>query len=739
MSERITVALADGFLEAYAALPRQTQRKASAFINKFMNDPRQPSLNYEKIQSALNLYSVRIDDTYRAIVLREDQTGTYLLLWVDHHDEAYAWARRRRCEVNPRTGVLQVYQTTAVEAPQDALLTIPAVAPMRPATPAPAPAKPFPAPASAPARPLFEDVSDDDLMELGLPEPLLGFVRTLTAEEEFLAAQDTLPRDAHENLTWLVHGFPVGEVKELCGVAPVIDGDGTPVPAPIPATIAEALETDAAKRGFRVVEGEDELFQILNAPLDKWRVFLHPSQRKLVEKTFNGPARVLGGAGTGKTVVAMHRARRLASQITSPRERVLFTTFGKNLAADIRANLRELCTAEEMRRIEVINLDAWVARFLRENGFDFRIEYGEKKLRDLWDEAKTLAASDLDFEPQFFLDEWARVVVPQEAFSFADYAHARRVGRGTRLSRPERAEIWKVMEQYLSLMKERRVRDADYAFYEAKVVLENKPGTVRYRHIVVDEAQDFSPSAFKLLRSLGGPQHPDDLFMVGDAHQRIYGKKVTLSACGVDIRGRGNKLRINYRTTEETRRSAESVLAGADYDDLDGGTDALDGTQSLTHGEAPEFKCLGSRAAETAWIDERVRVLLDEGVQEKDIFIVLRKNDLVEDFAGRLRAAGHDVAILSPGDEDDRSVDGLRVAGMHRVKGLEFDYVFVGALDEGIVPPSSAVREAQRRGTEKELLQEERNLLYVAMTRAKRRVFLSCGGRPSSLVEEVKA
>ena len=212
-------------------------------------------------------------------------------------------------------------------------------------------------------------------MDLGVPEELVGFVRGLKTEADFHAACHDLPRDASENLEYIAHDLPYEEVLELyrSTLAPAqTSGDAATTPA---ITIAEALDNDVSKGSFHVVEGEEELMRILDAPLEKWRVFLHPSQRKLVEKTFSGPARVLGGAGTGKTVVAMHRAHRLASELSNPRERVLFTTFTKNLAADIQQNLREICTTDEMKRIEVNNLDAWVAKFLKDQGYGYTVQY----------------------------------------------------------------------------------------------------------------------------------------------------------------------------------------------------------------------------------------------------------------------------------------------------------------------------------------------------------------------------
>lgn len=743
------VAIANEFLESYAALPRKVQKKTSEFINKFKNNPRQPGINYEKLATPDgNLYSVRMDDTYRAIVLREEGTGVYLLLWVDHHDEAYAWARRRRCAVNSRTGSLQVYSTmeTTVEAQtpasegaalSGAQETLPVPGAQMALTDAREPevqAGPsaHEEPASAPLS--FSALTSDQLMDLGVPEELVGFVRGLKTEADFHAACHDLPRDASENLEYIAHDLPYEEVLELyrSTLAPAQTGGDAPTTPAV--TIAEALDNDVSKGSFHVVEGEEELMRILDAPLEKWRVFLHPSQRKLVEKTFSGPARVLGGAGTGKTVVAMHRARRLASELSNPRERVLFTTFTKNLAADIQQNLREICTTDEMKRIEVNNLDAWVAKFLKDQGYGYAIQYSGPRLQGYWQDAIARSGVDTDREAGFYADEWQQVICDQDAFAWEEYAHARRTGRGVRLNRKERADVWKVVEEYRAILRENNVRDVESAYCDARVVLQRMADAPLYRHVIVDEGQDLSRAAYRVIRALAGEEKPDDIFIVGDAHQRIYGRKFALSGCGINIRGRGNKLRVNYRTTEETKCSAEKLLAGFEYDDFDGGVDADGASTSLTHGVAPTFTVYGGLDAEVDGIARRLSELVSAGASEKDICLVARSNDRVDTYRERLMEKGFATVKLEAREADDRAVSGLRCASMHRVKGLEFEYVFIAGVDEGLVPPRAAMVQAEREGTADEVIQAERNLLYVAMTRAKRAVFVSSSGNPSSLV-----
>ena len=337
---------------------------------------------------------------------------------------------------------------------------------------------------------------------------------------------------------------------------------------------AAALQSDSSKKSFVIVDGEEELRRIMAEPLEKWRIFLHPTQRKIVNKDYSGPARILGGAGTGKTVVAMHRAKRLAGNLDKGRK-VLFTTFTRNLADDIRENLRKITDVSSMRNIEIINLDAWVVSFLREQGYEYRIIYDEE-LKNIWDEAISIAGGALDYTRNFYVDEWVKVVQAQEAYSRDKYVKASRIGRGLRLDRIKRIKVWGVFEEYMNIMDERRLRDSEYAMYECRIILEKEYAGGRFENIIVDEGQDLSPSAYRLIRAIAGEPHQNDIFIVGDAHQRIYRNKAILSKCGINIRGRSRKLRINYRTTEEIRKAAFALLNGISFDDLDDAYDPGD-------------------------------------------------------------------------------------------------------------------------------------------------------------------
>lgn len=698
MNNKPTVAISADFLTAYAALPRQKQGKVTEFFNKFRNNPTHPGINFEKINEGIdkNICSVRIDDTYRGIIVREPESNVYILLWVDHHDEAYAWAKRKKCSINKLTGSVQIFDVQEVIEEQNTI--------------------------DEPA--LFAGISDDIFEKIGLPEEQIPMIKAIKTLEGLRSMKAAIPEDAFEGLEWLGNGFTVDEV--LSTLYPendhvdVKDND-----------LAAALQTDASKKSFVIVDGEEELQAIMQEPLEKWRVFLYPTQRKVVGKKFNGPARVLGGAGTGKTVVAMHRAKMLASSLNSD-GKILFTTYTKNLAEDIKDNLRKICSAEEMKRIDIINLDAWVSNFLRRQGYEYQIVYDEE-VDKAWRDAIAIAAGELSFVENFYKDEWVKVVQAQEVYDKVAYCKAPRIGRGVRLDRKVRMQIWDVFDEYQNIMNEKLQRDVETAMYECRKILENKKLTGQYTSIIVDEGQDLSPSAYRLLRALAGEEHENDIFIVGDSHQRIYRNKAVLSKCGINVRGRSSYLRINYRTTEEIRKFAFGLLNGVSFDDLDEDYDNGKGCQSLTHGDMPEIKEFATPEEELDFLVTKIKDMESSGIEQKNICVVARTHKLLDNYIAGLQRAGIKSFEIKANKIDDRSFDGVRIATMHRVKGLEFDHVFAVAVNKKVLPFGTRADFEDDISLE-EFRTGEKCLLYVALTRARKSACVTCYGGLSELI-----
>lgn len=700
------VAISSDFLKSFSLLPQSQQKKVREFVEKFRANPASPGINYEKIHEASdsNLRSVRIDHAYRGIVLKPEAGNAYLLLWVDHHDEAYRWAQSRVFGINPETGSLQVVDV-AVSSP------------------------PPPQGIAQEARGLFDDFKEKELLKAGIPEVLLPLVRSLKTEAQLDNIATSIPQEAFEALFMLAAGFTLAEVlneqERQAATKPVDTTD-----------FAAALEAPDSLRRFRVVEDAKELAEILNAPLDRWRVFLHPSQKRIVEWNTNGPVRVLGGAGTGKTVAAMHRARWLAQNFAvGEHDRILLTTFTKNLAEDILQNLRKLCSVDLLRKIEVINLDGWVANFLKKSGYDYKLLFSGAT-SEQWKSALNQAPEPLN-DAGFLREEWEMVIQANGVQSFEDYLRASRIGRGRRLSRVEKKSIWPVFEEFRAQLNAHGLKELVDATRDARSLLERQGDVLPYKAVLVDEAQDMGTEAFKLLRQMIPPSRADQrnsLFITGDAHQRIYGQRVILSHCGIDVRGRSRKLRVNYRTTEETRKWAVRLLAGRSFDDLDGSDDSQKGYCSLLRGESPQVIETATFADEVKRIIGHLKSLQKSGVDLDNVCLVARTNELVEQYEGAIQLAGIPTYRIRRSVAENRRTPGLRLASMHRVKGLEFDYVIVAGVNEGVVPLTARQLSELEAFETAENETRERALLYVAVTRAKRGAVITTHGRRSPLL-----
>lgn len=700
MSFKPKVALAQDFLLQLARLPVSVHSKVMKWAIQFQADPTSSGINYENINGAKdsNLKSVRLDKDWRGIVFKPSKGDVYVLLYVDHHDDAYRWAENRKLTINPVTGAMQMVTLEHV-VEQGAG----AAAPEQPAPDYAAP----PQPVEPVAAPLYGELSDTELMSLGVPEELLSAVRKIGSEEALDALQSRLPAEAYEGLFLVAAGDSVNQVLQAreTRVDQAIDTSD----------FAAALATAESQSRFVVVDDDEAMLAIMNAPLAQWRVFLHPTQNKLARGDRSGPVRVLGGAGTGKTVLAMHRAKWLAENRALGGKKVLFTTFTRNLALDIEENLKTLCSADTMSRIEVKNLDAWVGGFMRARKLEHRIVYDRKQDGALqaWQSALATKDATLDVPDSFYSDELEQVVLAQGLTTLDQYRTARRIGRGVILSRAKRDAVWPVFEEYRGQLASRKLKEVDDAYREIGEMIATEQGPeLGYAAIVIDETQDFGPQALKLLRAMIA-HGPNDLFFVGDGHQRIYSRnRAAMSRCGIDIRGRSRKLYLNYRTTDEIRRQAVALLEGCEIDDLDDGHDESKRYKSLSHGPAPEVrKTSGLEEASQAAIGFIQQWRSAQAENESLSFCVVSYSEKSRDALGQqLQAAGiASVPITAQSNHADaRNV--VHLATMHRAKGLEFDCVIVVAPESYLGPAEETA--GQRR------------LLYVALTRAKRGALL---------------
>lgn len=696
------LAVARDFLPDYAALEKSVRRKVDELFPKF-GEHTFAGLHLEKLGRARDprTRTIRIDDNYRGVLMAPESGDLYLLVKVLTHDDAYKWAERNRFGVNNVTGALEVSDVVAYEDAVSILSSVPT-----PAGPAP----------------LLGAYTVKDIVRLGIDEKLAPVIARLTTENELEGLTAILPQGQADALQMLAAGYSIEEAW-----AELVAGEE---PGPVDTEdVAAALERPASKSMFYVASGADDLLDILSRPFDLWRTFLHPTQRRLAYRpVYNGPVRVTGGAGTGKTVVAVHRAKALADIGTG---RILFTTFTRNLARAIEENLALLGGPELLARVDVLNVDRLAHQVVREaEGVLPKVAQDHEQSR-LWE--LVVDESGPSWTPTFLRQEWIQVILAQGIASREAYLMASRPGRGRRLTRRDRAEIWKIVEEVTNRLVSSNHRtylqmaDAAAGFLRARTV---KP----YAHVIVDEGQDLHPAQWRMLRAAVA-EGQNDLFIVGDTHQRIYDNRVTLSSVGINIRGRrSQRLRINYRTTHEILAWSLSLLAGESFDDLDGHGDTVVGYRSQFHGPAPTLAGHPTRAAEMAGLVEAVTRWRDDGVDLADIGVAARTSEVCKQAFTALDGAGIQARVLAGDDAGPKG--GVELGTMHRMKGLEYRCVAVVDVGRDRIPLPAAVTAASEDRVEHDRdIQRERCLLYVACTRARDDLRVTWSGPPSPFIE----
>ncbi len=679
------VVLSDGYMDGLINLRRAAERKAAKeTVLKFCENPSRHGLNLERLGGRGNLHSLRVNQDVRIILHRAE--AAWLLLHIDHHDAAYRWAARAKVEQHPRTGELQVVHTREVY--QDDVI--------RRSTP------------EAPRPPLFEGHDDDYLFSLGVPEDALPALRRIRSEEELDGIAERLPEGVWERLASLYLGEPVQ------------------VPDPI-APGRSPLETPEARRQFYIVEDTGELERALEAPWAEWLVFLHPLQRQAAYEDFRGPAKITGTAGTGKTVVALHRARHLAAQ----GRKVLLTTYSNTLAADLNRKLALVCSPRDREAIRVGTVHAIALELLKQSGSHPPRLVNMDWIGSVLDEAAKSAG--VEFSQYFLRTEWSRVIVAQGIETWEQYRSAPRVGRGIPLRVRERQALWEVFDRARQRLESKRVADYSDVCRLAREKLEGGVVESPYDSVVVDEVQDLNPPEILLLKTLGGTG-ANGLALIGDGGQRIYPGGFSLRAMGIEVRGRSRRLVVNYRTSEQIRRFADRVL-GEDADDLDEGTEKRSGTRNLFGGPEPEIYAFESASEEDAWVADRISDLLDEGFEGDRIGVFARVKRRLNSIEAALRERRIETARLQD-NEDFVGDQRVRLGTMHRVKGLEFQAVFVISVNADVLPHRRSVGDPDDALEWREAFQRERQLLYVNLTRARELVHVSYHGSPSPFLVE---
>lgn len=693
----------DKFFESLIDLPKGIQKKVVEFQKKFRENSKSAGIHLEPIQGFKDssLRSARIDQTYRAIIKVPESGETYFLLWVDHHDKAYDWATNKVFQWNENTQSMQVF--TAPEVVEKEFESVQE--------------QEF-----EEARKLFTNYSNEELIKIGVPEVLLPSIRTIENLDGLEKIEKFLPQDTFENLFYLTDGASIEQL-----IFEIEEGKTESV------SEEDQLGSINNQRSFIELTDDEVFNEILEGNLKKWKYYLHPSQRKLVNGTFSGTVKVSGGAGTGKTVAALHRMKFLAEN-KKPGEKILFTTYTRALTE----NLKKLAIDLEidLKGITISNIDALAFDLVKELNLikhDYKV-YGLHSIKnpeEIWEEA--LSTELTGYDEEFLNREYHEVILYHDVKSMEDYLKAPRIGRGKAISRTQRKEVWNLIEKY------NRTK-ANYRFYHKEELynllvnfLKSKETKV-FDFGLVDELQDFSNVELRVIRSLV-PEKVNDLFLVGDPLQKIYDKRINFSQAGLNIRGkRSKRLRINYRTTEEIKKLALSIINDEHYDDFDGQEEEKGGYVSLFHGKQPRYTVFHSKNQEIDYVIHEIELLLEGGYKAEEIALSSRTKNGLKEF----KSALHLMNIPYTEYEQGRKVghqNGVNLLTFHNIKGLEFKQVFLVDVNNRTCPRHFDAFESVPDSEKHTYIKSEKSLLYVAVSRAIQRVEITGIGGKSEFIK----
>lgn len=685
--------IADTFTDSLSRLTGDEQKAVKTTAFDLQLSPANPGFSFHKLDKAKdkNFWSVRVNSDIRLIVHRT--SGSLLLCYVDHHDKAYDWAERRKLETHPKTGAAQFVEIR--EKVQEIVVPKYVVAPK----------------VEAKQQRLFSQMADAELLSFGVPAEWLQDVRQAT-EDTLLTLADHLPGEAAEALLELATG-------------------GKPRPRKPTATGTNPFDHPDAQRRFRVMTNVEELERALEFPWEKWTVFLHPEQRQWVERDYNGPARVSGSAGTGKTIVALHRAAFLAR--TNPDARVLLATFSDTLAHALHAKLRRLIGNEPRlgERIDVHSLNTLGIRLHKSLLGPIKLAT-RNDVRDLLN-AASQSISDHKFSLSFLFSEWKQVVDAWQLASWEAYRDVVRLGRKTRLPEAQRAVLWSIFEQCRAGLKNKGLT-TQAAVFTALASQLSKERNLPFDFAVVDEAQDIGIAQLRFFAALG-VNRENALFFAGDLGQRIFQQPFSWKSLGVDIRGRSRMLRVNYRTSHQIRMQADRLL-GPQVADVDGNVDDRRDTVSIFNGPPPVIQVHNNEKEESKavsiWISEHVKA----GVASHEFGVFVRSEAQLPRARAAVEQAGIPFKVL---DEHVETTSGYAsISTMHLAKGLEFRAVAVMACDDEIIPLQERIETVGDDADLQEIYDTERHLLYVACTRARDYLLVTSVEPASEFLDDMK-
>ncbi|QIQ86380.1 3'-5' exonuclease [Erythrobacter sp.] len=708
---------ASTFADALGKLTHQEQKQVKITTVDLLMDPKGSGLSLERLTRAADdkIWSARVSRDLR-IIMRRDGEDT-LLAYVGHHDDAYGWAERRKFLKHERTGSMQIVEVIEKTGGEDGHFDWSA-------------GRQTEEPTSTDKVQPFWALSEDDLLDVGVPREWLDAVREM-AEEDLDRLFDHLPAEAAEALYDFATGGSLEDHKKLLSRASVSfaeevghSGSKDALAFGFVKHMSEGSDTSAythpdARRRFRVIENVEELIAALDAPFEKWAVFLHPAQRALVEKRATGPTRVTGSAGTGKTIVALHRAVHLAR--LSEDARVLLTTFSQPLSDALERKLELLTEAlpQVRERIAVKPIDAAAIAI-------YSARFGKPVIADddlISKAIETACEQGLggDLSKEFLAEEWSEIVDAWGVEDAETYAKLPRVGRRTRLGPKQREAAWAVFEHLLAYLGDNNLVTPSMIYRR----LADDPTEMPFDHVVVDEAQDLTVAQVGFLGSLAGVR-ADAVFLAGDIGQRIFRLPFSWTRLGLDIRGRSHSLKVNYRTSHQIRATADKLLPPS-ITDMDGVEEGRRGTVSVFDGPEPQLIMAGDEEEERRMVSSWLADCLSTGIKPIEIGILVRSDEQID----RARRIIGEVNA-------DQGSEKVQIATMHGAKGLEFRAVAVVACDEDVLPDQQRMASIGDINELETAYETERHLLYVACTRARDRLLVSCVSPGSEFLDDLR-
>jgi hypothetical protein len=563
---------------------------------------------------------------------------------------------------------------------------------------------------------LFDFLSDDNLIAIGTPLRTLELVRSLSSIDDLNNCKNNFPSDVYEYLFYLAEGIPLEEILEDIDTGKV---DTNP------------MQSSNALKHALIVTDDAQLEEILNGSFEKWKLFLHPSQRNLAYRDYNGPVKVTGGAGTGKTVCALHRVKYLIDKLGVFDPPILFTTYTKSLTQYLQETIKGFGIAGG--QVEINNIDKLIFELANNplyKIFNSKVGYFTvDQEKEIW--SQSIEKFPSQFDVDFFFSEYNDVILAQNINSLESYTTASRIGRNCRIGRKDKVEIWNIVEEF------KKQKEGNYSKPELcnliSVYFRNQK-VKPYSFLICDEVQDFSNPELTLLRSLVDEKE-NDLFLVGDPFQNIYKRSLNFAKSGISVKGRrSRKLKINYRTTEEIKHLAMKIVSNLAVDDFDGNQENLKGYLSLLHGNPPSYEVFITPEEEDKDLIEKLKSIIVGGlIQPNEICLCTRTNGNLDNLKKLLNSEGVKYLDLS---SLKQNISAVNVSTFHNIKGHEFKVVIAKGMSESTVPYRYTNYTSLTDRERESYHQQERSLYYVVFSRAIQTVIITGVGEKSKWLEK---